>query len=688
MRFLPLEHRILVSPLTCKQIQTRLQECTTASFWKAPRRGSVFVGKIHEQGFRLVPIYRGRSSFLPQFHGRCQPDPAGTGTRIDLQIVPNIALMICLLVVFSVLGILVYDKIWLRVVITTSANVLLATLLLFVGFWVAVDSANRRLLTLLEAEPAPVAPLKRVKVTARFVVSWILAAAVLATGIWLWWSVHSGRLTLSMRPAVDLVTIAWTTLGLLVIWLFTASGLSPVTQVRCLLLFFLIELGWSWTATVDRYGGDGRPLFAWRWQAKDDTVDTTTPVQATRPADPSVMAVDLRVRQIHDLPAFRGPHRDGLFHDVSLDPDWTRVPPQIVWQQPIGVGWSSYVMAGGYAVTQEQRGPDEAVVCYEVATGRECWEHRDQARFHEMMGGDGPRATPTLDEGDVYSLGATGLFHRLNGRDGRPVWTVNVITEANAPVSLFGLTGSPLIWDDTVIVNPGGKDASLVAYDKQTGQRRWAAGSSRTAYASPQAVRLCGRDQILAFNAEGLFAHAAEDGRILWSYPWVTPPEFNNVCQPVVWRDESAAETVFIASGYGKGCVLLEIECSDEQFQVTPRWQNTSLKVKFSSVVEHNGYVYGLDENILVCVDLRTGQRKWKGGRYGYGQLIRVESHLLVLTEDGDVVLCEATPEQHRELARLPVLNGRTWTHPALSGDTLLIRNDRDAACVKLPLSK
>ena len=687
MRFLPLEHRSLVSPLTGEQIRERLQQRTATSLWKS-LPGSVFVGNIHDHGFRLVPILWGQSSFLPQFYGRVQPDPDGIGTRIDLQIVPNVALMICLLIVFSFMGILVYDKLWLRVVITTSANALLAALLLSVGFWVAVDSGRRQLLKLLDARPATDVSFPRVKTTARVVASWVLAAAILGTGIWLWRGVHSGRLTLSMRPAVDLVTIAWTTLGLLVLWLFAGSGLSPVTRVRCLLLFFVIEIGWSWTATVDGYGGDGRPLFAWRWMAKDDAVDTTALVQATRPVDPTVIDVDLRIRAIHDLPAFRGPYRDGVFHRLTLNPDWERTPPQILWQQPIGVGWSSYVMAGGYAVTQEQRGPDEAVVCYEVATGRECWERRDRARFHEMMGGDGPRATPTLDEGEVYSLGATGIFHRLHGRDGRPVWTVNVIDDAHAPTSLFGLTGSPLIWGDLVIVNPGGKQASLVAYDKQTGKRRWAAGNSPTAYASPQAVRLGGRDQILTFNADGLFAHDVQDGQILWSHPWVTPPEYNNVCQPVIWIDESGAETVFIASGYGKGCVLLAIEQTDNEFRVTPRWQNTNLKVKFSSIVERDGYVYGLDENILVCVDLRTGQRTWKGGRYGYGQLIRVESHLLILTEDGEVVLCEATPERHRELARFPVLNGRTWNHPALSGDTLLIRNDRSAACIKLPLVK
>jgi outer membrane protein assembly factor BamB len=337
-------------------------------------------------------------------------------------------------------------------------------------------------------------------------------------------------------------------------------------------------------------------------------------------------------------------------------------------------------------VTQEQRGPDEVVVCYEVATGRECWEHRDRARFHEIMGGDGPRATPTLDEGDVYAQGATGILNRLRGRDGNAVWSINIIDDTSAPRSLFGLTGSPLIVGDLVVVNPGGRHASLVAYDKRTGERRWAAGSSPTAYASPQLARLGGREQILAFNADGLFAHAIDDGRVLWSYRWVTPPEYNNVCQPVVWTDSAGRETVFITSGYGKGCTLLDIAVEQGQFTVAMRWENKNLKVKFSSVVARDGYVYGLDENILVCLDLRTGTRCWKGGRYGFGQLLWIDNKLLVLSDEGELVLCEATPAEHRELARFPVLNGRSWSHPALSGDTLLIRNDRMAACLKLPI--
>lgn len=687
MQVRPYLSLVLESKLSPDEIRSRVLDCSIPTPTSAANRRARFVGHVGEDRFSLTPLIWGQSSFLPQFLGRVIPSPLGA--RIELQIVPNPALLICLLIVYSFMGILVYDKNWGRVLATTGANMLLAAIPLLTGFWFAVEPALKKLIQSLDA--VPVADRESAFRDRRPLIwrigSWLVALCIVTIGTWLWSGVHSGRLTLSMRPAIDLVTIAWTTLGLIVLWLFTISGISPLNRVRTLLILFALLIGWSWTATVDGYGGDGRPMFTFRWRAKDEAVDSTTAL--ARNSDQSLPEVSLlsgKQSGKAELTGFRGSRRDGVFSEPSLDADWQRHPPEIVWHQPIGIGWSSYVAANGYAVTQEQRGPDEAVVCYELATGRERWEHRDTARFHEMMGGDGPRATPTLDEGDVYALGATGILNRLDGRNGRPVWTINVIEATGAPTSLFGMTGSPLIFNDLVIVNPGSPKASLIAYDKKTGTPRWAAGTSLTAYASPQLVRLGDRDQILAFNADGVFSHAVENGEILWSYPWVTPPEFNNVCQPVLWMDDEGRETVFLSSGYGKGCALLEIALRDNRFTATPRWQNKNLKVKFSSVVARNGFVYGLDENILVCLDLRTGQRRWKNGRYGYGQLILVDDHLVILSEDGEVMLCEATPDDYRELARMPVLNGRTWNHPALVGDTLLVRNDRAAACLKLPV--
>jgi outer membrane protein assembly factor BamB len=306
------------------------------------------------------------------------------------------------------------------------------------------------------------------------------------------------------------------------------------------------------------------------------------------------------------------------------------------------------------------------------------------------MGGDGPRATPTIDGGNVYALGATGRLNCLNGATGQAIWTRNILEDAGGANSPFGMAGSPLVVHDLVVVCPGGKGCSLTAYDRATGARRWAAGDSRAAYSSPVAATLAGKEQILIFNADGLFAHDMRDGHVLWSQPWLTPPEFNNVCQPIPLAGITANEPdrVFVASGYQKGCGLLDVARSADHFDIQVRWANTNLKPKFTSVVVRNGFVYGLDERILTCIDLSTGSRCWKGGRYGNGQLILVDDLLLIQAESGEVALVEASPARFQELGRFAALKQRTWNHPALAGWLLLVRNDREAACYALPLAK
>jgi outer membrane protein assembly factor BamB len=370
-----------------------------------------------------------------------------------------------------------------------------------------------------------------------------------------------------------------------------------------------------------------------------------------------------------------------------LSRDWRTSPPRKIWRQPIGTGWSSFAVVGDFSVTQEQRGEDETVVCYDIMTGAEVWEHRDPGLFHEVMGGDGPRGTPTIDYGRVYALGATGTLNCLEGGTGSRVWTRNILEDAGCPNRPFGMAGSPLIMHDLVVVCPGGKHRSLIAYDRRSGDVRWSAGGSRAAYSSPTIATLAGIEQILIFNADGLFSHDPDDGRVLWSQPWVTPPELNNVCQPVPLPATSLSDTdhVFLASGYEKGCGLLEVRRAGEEYRINLQWANRNLKPKFSSVVVRDGFVYGLDDRILTCVDLRTGQRRWKAGRYGYGQLVLVDDLLLIQAESGEIALVEAAPEEYRELARLTALDHRTWTHPALAGSYLLVRNDREAACYELP---
>ncbi|MDA0659926.1 MAG: PQQ-like beta-propeller repeat protein [Planctomycetota bacterium] len=348
------------------------------------------------------------------------------------------------------------------------------------------------------------------------------------------------------------------------------------------------------------------------------------------------------------------------------------------------MGWSSFAIVGRYCVTQEQRGDWETVVCYERLTGREVWFHSDPNRFHENTSGTGPRATPVVHEGRVYALGATGQLNCLAGSDGEVVWSVNILGETGEN-ALFGMTGSPLIVQSQVIVAPGGVGRSLAAYDTASGKCLWSAGDAATSYASPQLAAF-EPTQILNFNAEGLTSHDAKSGTVLWSYPWVSNLlERNNVCQPLPIIDGSAhAPAIFLASGYGRGSVLLQVAGEGTSQRVTPIWKSAQLKPKFSSVVRKGNHIFGLDDKIMVCLDLATGKRRWKAGRYGYGQLILADQTIIVQAESGEVALVAADPTGHREIMRFPALNDRTWNHPVLCDDLLYVRNDREAACYRL----
>lgn len=684
MRWFALDEWNWETQLSVPELRERLSHHAAPVRLGTFTRQKDFVGAASETGFQLTPVIWRQTSLLPQFVGTWRS--TASGSQVKVIVVPNRAIHVCLVNLFACLSTLVYDSKLERVALLTISSTALGWLWLLGSYLIGASVAERKLQRLLETKPArPAEPWPGAAPrTTRFVIAIRIATVVtVIVGLVLIELIYEGSLAFTNRPAVDLVCVYWATQAIAVAWLFGLSQVSPATLVRWLTLLFGIELGVVWCAVVDGYAGDGRPLLTSRWSIERVSTFAETQVAST---PSNSMPVDLTVSAHQDFSGFRGPQRDGSVIDIQLNPDWRNTAPQVVWRQPIGAGWSAFAVVAGFAVTQEQRGEDEVVVCYEVTTGRACWVHRDKALFHEMMGGDGPRATPTIHEGMVYTLGATGVLNCLRGQDGHAVWSVNVVSSNSAPTSLFGMAGSPLIWNDLVIVAPGGPGASLVAYDRRSGRRMWRAGDGAAAYASPQLATFHGVEQVLCFNAEGLFAHALTDGNIQWSISWVTPPERNNVCQPIVCVDGEGHETVFISSGYGKGAGLFEVTHDAAGFSVTPHWKNLSLQAKFASAVERDGYVYGLDNNILCCLDLRTGRRCWRGGRYGFGQLLLVGHHILVLNDEGEVVLCDATPIEHHEVARFPVLHGRTWTHPALSGDRLLIRNDRLAACVQLPL--
>ncbi|HEV8367524.1 MAG TPA: PQQ-binding-like beta-propeller repeat protein, partial [Pyrinomonadaceae bacterium] len=351
---------------------------------------------------------------------------------------------------------------------------------------------------------------------------------------------------------------------------------------------------------------------------------------------------------------FRGPNRDGRYDEMQVLTNWPAQGLPLVWKEPIGVGYASVTIADGRAYTIEQRRRQEVVAAYDVNTGRELWTQSWNAEYADETG-DGPRTTPTWEDGWLYALGATGELRCLNAKTGAVRWGKNILSDNQAENLPWAMAASPLIVDDKVIVLPGGRAGkSVVAYNKVTGAAVWKVENDRQAYVSPMLVNLAGRRQVLVVSSSRVFGLAPEDGALLWSQSWDTDNGIN-VSQPII-VDKNR---FFISSGYGKGASLIEITGSDNSLQAKTVWININMKNKFNSSVLHDGYIYGLDEGILTCLDVNTGTRKWKGGRYGYGQVLLASGHLIVMSDAGELALVKASPTEYTEVARFTALDGK-----------------------------
>jgi outer membrane protein assembly factor BamB len=383
-----------------------------------------------------------------------------------------------------------------------------------------------------------------------------------------------------------------------------------------------------------------------------------------------------------DWPGFRGPARDGVVPGVRIATDWAKSPPVELWRRPIGPGWSSFAVGGDRVYTQEQRGEDEVVSCYNLTTGQPVWRHDDAARFWVSEGGPGPRATPTLSHGRVYTLGATGILNALDAGSGAVVWSRNAASDTGAPNPGWGFAGSPLVVGDAVIVAASGR---LAAYDVATGHPRWLGPANGAGYSSPHLVTIDGVPQILLLRGSRSTSVALADGALLWEH---TGQPGVSIVQPALAPDGNVLIAAGDAMG-GNGIRRIAVAHGPAGWTLTERWTSRGLKPYFNDFVVHKGHAFGFDGSILASIDLADGQRKWKGGRYGNGQMIVLPDQdvLLVLSEEGELALVGATPDQFTELARFKAIEGKTWNHPVLVHDVLLVRNGEEMAAFRLPLA-
>lgn len=487
-------------------------------------------------------------------------------------------------------------------------------------------------------------------------------------------------------------TVFFTTLW----WLF-ASGLPLMTRVIGIVVLAGAALGFRSQYRIKEFRGDMTPVFVSTSELTDEekldaylkTVESTAPPsvasadngQGEDATDESGTATDPPRLEISngDWPQFRGPERDGIVDADLSNVDWQQAPAE-VWRHPVGKGWSSFAIVGGLAFTQEQRGDNECVVCYEAMTGKQVWEHADAIRFDEAMGGPGPRATPTIVDSRLYSLGATGQLNCLDPLSGRKLWARNILDDAKAVNLKWAMSGSPLIVDGRVIVIPGGEnDHGVAAYDAESGEPIWSSGSAPASYAAPTLANLHGKQTLLAFHGIGLSGHDLSDGKLLWTVPWENDPKIN-AAEPVVVDDSS----VLIATGYGQGATLIRVQQDGDNWSGESAWSERRFKLKFNAPVRQGEYVYGLSEGILMCLNLGSGKIEWKKGRYGYGQLLLAGDVLIVLAENGDIAYVAAQPDDYEELGRYPALDGKTWNHPVIWNGHLFARNGEEAACFKL----
>ena len=487
------------------------------------------------------------------------------------------------------------------------------------------------------------------------------------------WAVASRRLPIALQRASMVVTILlacgfWT--------LIRTDGIKGADS----------QLHWRWTPTAEQR------LLA---QARDEpppapaapavepspTIPDTTgtpasaPVAPVAPESPSAAAVKMDVK----WPGFRGPHRDDVVPAARIATDWSATPPVELWRRAIGPGWSSFAVAGDFLFTQEQRGGDEMVSCYRVSTGKPVWRHRDAVRFWESNGGAGPRATPTLSDGRVFTFGATGLLNALDASTGAVLWSHNVATDTHRQVPMWGFASSPLAVGDLVIAAASG---TLAAYDVATGARRWVGPAHGGSYSSPQLATIDGVAQVLLLNGDGVTSVAPATGTLLWENAW----DGTTIVQPAIIGDHDILVTTTAATG-GEGTRRLTVSHTGGRWKAEERWTSNGLKPYFNDYVVHKGHAYGFDGNILSCIDLEDGKRQWKGGRYGNGQLVVLADQdlLLIMSEEGELALVNATPDQFTEVARFTALNAKTWNHPVLIGNLLLVRNGEEMAAFRLP---
>jgi outer membrane protein assembly factor BamB len=450
--------------------------------------------------------------------------------------------------------------------------------------------------------------------------------------------------------------------------------LGTVTLLLCL------GFGVSPLLRLDGFTGNYLPEMAWRWSpTAEESLEERDPLLNRRNADED--GESWQASSV-EWKGFRGNRGDSRVTGFTPALDWDSSPQQERWRIQIGPAWSSFAYVSGRLFTQEQRGEFEVVSCLDAADGGVVWRHAVESRFTEIVSGAGPRATPTFADGRLFAMGGKAVLSALDAADGTVVWQRDLAAELGAEIPMWGCSSSPLVVDENVIVYvDGDAENGLIAFDASTGEIVWNSNIHGMNYSSAQLVQFAGQDLLLFVDGEGLRGIEPTTGETLWRYSpldWQGP----SMVQP----QKIGAESVLVALGDGRGLARVEVINKDGTWHCEETWSSNRLKPSFNDFVYHDGFIYGFDQNIFTCVDASTGERRWKQGRYGFGQVVLLEdaSQLIVASESGELVLLAADPAGHVEQGRLSALEGKTWNHPIVADGHLFHRNGNEAICFRL----
>lgn len=446
----------------------------------------------------------------------------------------------------------------------------------------------------------------------------------------------------------------------IVVW--AAFSKQRSSKISLVVLSVVVLLSCSIWLLVRSHGlsGNAKADFAWRWNKT---------IREDKPAQKSNNDLSVLLSTQAEWPGFRGPNRDGINHESNINTDWEKNPPVELWRKPIGAGCSSFAVHGDYIFTQEQNENFELVSCYYIQSGSPIWMHKDSARFYDQHAGAGPRSTPTLNNGKVFTLGATGILNVLDIKNGSVLWSTNAATDTGAEDSGWGFASSPLVVEELVIVAAASK---LIAYDINSGNKIWMYSDTTDSYSSAHLIKVDGYEQIAFMSGEGVCGINFKNGELLWKHSW---PVETRILQPAIVNGSE----LLINSGNKKGLRKINVTRTNEKWETDEVWTSNRIRPDFNDFVVHKGHIYGFDGPTIACVDLENGQRKWRGSRYG-GQMILVadQNLLLILSEKGEIILAKANPNEYTELGKIEAISGKTWNHPVLVNDVLLVRNAKE----------